>query len=207
MTGPDQPADAPLDPEDRYWAVRASKARLEELPAARATAEQWRNGLAGLTALLSVGSLIASPGLADHVPSVWRWPVGLIALLGLLTLLYGTSRAMNAAFGVPGHQILMSSNSLRDWEHAQATAALANIRKARYSFFVGLILIIAAASVAFIIIPAGSGNLVEVTGRTGKFCGDLDSSTSHAITITSSDGTVRNIPVTEITSVVPASNC
>ena len=77
----------------------------------------------------------------------------------------------------------------------------------RYSFFAGLILIIAAAAIAFVVIPTGSGNIVEVTGRTGGFCGDLDSSTSGAIAIISSGGTVRTIPVTQITSVVPVSNC
>jgi hypothetical protein len=207
VTASEGTSTAPLDPEDRYWAVRASKARLDELPAARATAEQWRNGLAGLTALLSAGSLVASPGLADHIPSPWRWPVGLIVLAGLLTLLYGASRAMNAAFGVPGGEIQMISTDLRDWEHNQATAALANIRQARRCFFAGLILIIAAAVLAFVAIPASSENLVQVTGRAGVFCGDLDSSTPRDITITSAVGTTRSIPMSAIGSIVPISNC
>jgi hypothetical protein len=207
MTSPDQAAAAPLDPEDRHWAVRASQARLNELPAARATAEQWRNGLAGLTALLSASSLIASPGLADHVSGPWRLAVGVLALAGLLTLLYGTSRAMNAAFGTPGPEILMTGETLRDWEHSQAVTALANVRNARRSFLAGLILVIAAAAIAFAAIPASSGNLVQVTGRAGAYCGDLGSSTSRAITITSSDGATRTIPLTQVATIVPVSGC
>jgi hypothetical protein len=176
QNGHDAPALPPLDPESRVWAIRASNAPLEELAAIRASAEQWRNGLAGLTALLAAGSLIASPSLTDRIPPGWRLLVGLLALAGLLTLLYGTWCAMNGAFGVPGDKIMMTSEGLRNWEHREATAALTAITRARSSFLTGMLFIIAATAAAFIVVPSSNVNIVQVDSRIGMFCGQLEAS-------------------------------
>jgi hypothetical protein len=110
----------PFGLDSKRWVQRASAVPFGELAAVRATAGQWRNGLAGLTALLSANSLIASPTLADHLGSGTRLAVGAIAIAGLLVLLFGTWRTMDAAFGGPGADDYLTGERLRTWEQEQA---------------------------------------------------------------------------------------
>jgi hypothetical protein len=203
---PPDPVEPP-DPDARQWALRASNAPFEELAATRANAEQWRNGLAGLTALLSAGALIASPGLADHVLSPWRWLAGLLALAGLLSLLYGTWRAMNASFGVAGKEIVMTGENLRDWERNETKAAVKDLGTARKSFAAGMLLIIAAAAAAYIATPSGDDSTVQVASRAGTFCGQILTSRPGTIAIQSADGELFTIPASQIIKVQPVSNC
>jgi hypothetical protein len=192
--------------DSKRWAQRAAAAPFGELAAVRATAEQWRNGLAGLVTLLSAGSLIASPALASRLTGWSRLAVGVLALCGLLTLLYGTWRAMDAAFGAPGEDNYLTGERLRKWEHDQANAAVAGLRSARWAFVVGLLLTIAAAATAFGFTPA-SGITVRAQTVTSTFCGQLGTSAGRTVSITGSDGTVHTIPITTIRSLQPAASC
>ena len=192
--------------DSKRWAQRAAAVPFGELAAVRATAEQWRNGLAGLVTLLSVGSLIASPALAGRLTGWSRLAVGILALGGLLTLLFGTWRAMDAAFGAPGEDNYLTGERLRAWEHDQANAAVAALRSARRAFIAGLLLTIAAAATAFGFTPA-SGTTVRAQTVTGTFCGQLGTSAGRTVSITGSDGTVHTIPITAIRSLQPAASC
>lgn len=196
----------PFGLDSKRWAQRASAAPFGELAAVRGTAEQWRNGLAGLTALLSAGSLLASPALADHLNTGPRLAVAALAIAGLLTLLFGTWRAMDAAFGLPGTNDYLTGERLRAWEHEQASAAVAALTAARRAFLLGLLLTIAAAAAAFWFTPAAS-TLTRVQTVTGTFCGQLGSPGGRAISITGSDGTVHTIPVAQIRSFQQPASC
>jgi hypothetical protein len=196
----------PFGLDSKRWAQRAAAVPFGELAAVRATAGQWRNGLAGLTALLSASSLLASPTLADHLRPGPRLAVGVLAIAGLLTLLFGTWRAMDAAFGVPGADDYLTGERLRAWEHDQASAAVTALTTARWAFLFGLLLTIAAAAAAFWFAPA-TGTLTQVQTRTGTFCGKLNSSGGHTISITGTDGTVHTIPVAQIRSFQQPANC
>jgi hypothetical protein len=192
--------------DSKRWAQRAAAVPFGELAAVRSTAKQWRNGLAGLVTLLSAGSLIASPSLADRLTGWSRLAVGVLALCGLLTLLYGTWRAMDAAFGAPGEDNYLTGERLRKWEHDQANAAVAALRSARWAFIAGLLLTIAAAAIAFGFTPA-SGSMVRAQTLTGTFCGQLSTSGGRTVSIIGSDGTVHTIPVTAIRSLQPTAGC
>ena len=190
----------------KRWAQRATAAPFGELAAVRATAGQWRNGLAGLTALLSAGSLLASPTLADHLGGGARLVVGALTILGLLTLLFATWRAMDAAFGLPGAGDYLTGERLQAWEHEQASRAVTALATARWAFLLGLLLIIAAAATAFWVPPV-TGTLTRVKTVTGIFCGQLDSSGGHTVAIIGTDGTVHTIPVVQIRSFQQPANC
>jgi hypothetical protein len=114
---------------------------------------------------------------------------------------------MNAAFGVPGEEILMTGEELRKWEHGQATAALTALTTARRAFLAGILFTIAAAAVAFVVVPASNGIVVQVDSRSGVFCGELEVSEAGTMSITASDGTLHTIPMAEIRSIVPRTNC
>ena len=155
-----QPPRFPPSIEGKRWAQRAAAVPFGELAAVRATAGQWRNGLAALVTLLSAASLIASPTLADHLTGWSRLAVGVLALCGLLALLYGTWRAMDAAFGAPGPDDYLTGPRLQQYEHDQANAAVTALRAARSAFILGLLLTIAAAAIAFGLTRA-SGSLTS----------------------------------------------
>jgi len=196
----------PLSLDRKRWAQRAKAVPFEELAAVRATAAQWRNGLAGLTALLSVGSLVASPTLASHLAGCPRLAVAALSVAGLLTLLFGTWRAMNAAFGLPGKDDYLTGEKLRAWEHQQATRAVSALTAARWAFLAGLLLTIAAAATAFWFAPS-AGSLTRVQTTTGTFCGQLGSPGGNAISITGTDGTVHTIRLAQIRSFQQPTSC
>ena len=196
----------PVTIDSKRWAQRASAVPFAELAAVRAVAEQWRNGLAALTTLLSAASLFASPSLASHLAGWPRLAVGILALLGLLALLYGTWSAMHAAFGTPGDEDYISGPRLQKWEHDQARAAVARLRTARRGFVAGLTFTIAAAATAYAA-PTASSTLTRAETVTGTYCGQLSTSTGNAIAITGTDGTVHVIPLTTIRALQPVGSC
>lgn len=194
--------------DDKRWAQRAAAVPFGELAAVRATAEQWRNGLAGLVTLLSAASLIASPTLADHLTGWSRLAVGILALCGLLTLLYGTWRAMDAAFGAPGADDYLTGGRLQKYEHSQANDAVSALGAARQAFILGLLLTIAAAATAFACVSSSEPlSLTRVETVTATFCGQLGTSADHTVSITGSDGTVHIIPIPTIRSLQPIASC
>jgi hypothetical protein len=191
---------------NKRWAQRANAIQFGELAAIRATAEQWRNGLAGLTALLSAGTLLASPTLASHLDPGPQLAVGLLAVAGLLALLYGTWRAMDAAFGVPAKEQYITGEWLQEWEHQQADQAVNALTVARWAFLAGLLLTIAAAATAYGFASPSTSTLARVQTRTGTWCGQL-SSAGRSISITGADGTVHLIDPTTIRAMKLETNC
>jgi hypothetical protein len=180
--------------------------QYEELGAARRSAEQWRTGMASLTALLSAAALITAPDLGKTLGSPWRAFVGGLALAGLLALTYGTWQVMRAAFGMPSSAIPMTGERLRAWEQSQARDAVDRLRQARISFLSGLLLIILASSVAFAAQPRG-GPFVMVTTADGPLCGRLGSAESGRIQVTTADGKVHTITLSTIETVNGVSTC
>lgn len=191
---------------NKRWAQRANAIQFGELAAVRATAGQWRNGLAGLTALLSAGTLLASPTLASHLDPGPQLAVGLVAVAGLLTLLYGTWRAMDAAFGVPAKEQYITGEWLQNWEREQADQAVKALTVARWAFLAGVLLTIAAATIAYGFASSSTGTLARVQTSTGIWCGQLGSA-GRSISITGADGTEHLIDPTAIRAMKVESSC
>lgn len=191
---------------NKRWAQRANAIQFGELAAVRATARQWRNGLAGLTALLSAGTLLASPTLASHLDPGPQLAVGLVAVAGLLTLLYGTWRAMDAAFGVPPKEQYITGEWLQNWEREQADQAVKALTVARWAFLAGVLLTIAAATIAYGFASSSTGTLARVQTSTGIWCGQLGSA-GRSISITGADGTVHLIDPTAIRAMKVENSC
>lgn len=191
---------------NKRWAQRANAIQFGELAAVRATAGQWRNGLAGLTALLSAGTLLASPTLASHLDPGPQLAVGVLSVAGLLALLYGTWRAMAAAFGVPAKEQYITGEWLQKWEHDQADQAVRALTVARWAFLAGVLLTIAAAATAYGLASSGTGTLARVQTSAGTWCGQLGSA-GHRISITGADGTVHLIDPTVIRAMKVETSC
>jgi hypothetical protein len=191
---------------NKRWAQQANAIQFGELAAVRATATQWRNGLAGLTALLSAGTLLASPTLAAHLNPGPRLAVGLLAVAGLLALLFGTWRVMDAAFGVPVKEQYITGEWLQNWEHEQANKAVKALTAARWAFLAGIVLTIAAAATAYGFASPATGTLARVQTQAGTWCGQLGSA-GRSISITGADGTVHLINPTVIRAMKVETSC
>ena len=194
--------------DDKRWAQRANAMQFQELQAVRRTAEQWRAGLAALTTLLSVASIIVAPDLADRLTASWRVTVGGLALAGLLALLYGTLQAMRGAFGLPDAATAVTGERLRRWESEQARAGVKALQRARAATLAGITLLIATAGTTFLAAPSAAGETVRIdTGETA-YCGKLGTGrTDNTITVTGSDGTVHTIRTDTIKSIDTSATC
>lgn len=194
--------------DDKRWAQRANALQFQELHAVRSTAEQWRTGLAALTTLLSVASVIAAPGLADRLTSGWRAIVGGLALTGLLALLYGTWQAMRGAFGLPDAATAMTGERLRRWESEQAQAGVTALRRARAATLIGITLLIATAGTTFLAAPSTTAQTVRIDTGGTAYCGRLSKGgTDSTVTVTGRDGTVHTIPTSTIKSIETSATC
>ncbi len=200
-----------LSVEDKRWAQRASALQFHELEHVRATAQQWRAGLGGLTALLSVSSVIAAPNLAGELADGWRLLVGALAFTGLLAMLYGTWQAMRGAFGLPDAATAITGERLRAWESTQARSGVEALRKARAGCLGGISLLIAAAVAGFAAASAATsapgGQLMEVTSSAGSYCGRLREGTAGTVTVVGLNGSVHTLDLLRVTAIQPTSGC
>jgi hypothetical protein len=81
----------------------------------------------------------------------------MLALGGLLALLYGTWQAMRGAFGLPDAATTMTGERLRRWESEQAQAGAKALRHVRAGALIGITLLIATAGATFLAAPNTAG--------------------------------------------------
>lgn len=204
------PAHGPGGIDAKRWAQRADQLPFTQLADIRATAQNWRTGLAGLTSLLSVTSIVVAPNLADKLDVAWRIAAGVLVLAGLLALLYGTWQAMVAAFGVPGDARIVSGPTLWAWETQQAISGALALRRARRATLLGLALVIATTAAVLIgaMTTRAPAPLVRVDTSHGSFCGHLSSGPRAAtLGVVGEDGTVHIVAVPDVQVAQPVSNC
>ena len=189
---------------DKRWAQRANELQFTELAGVRATAEQWRNGLAALTGLLAITAVVISPGLADKLDPGWRLAVGVVAAVGLLALLFGTFEAMHAAFGVPGDGFLMTGERLRQWESQQTRDTTRALATARASSPLGSLCSSRPPRSCTRALGLGATPTVEGSDHQIGVLRDLGKADTDKIQITSRDGAVHLIPINDVRSVSPS---
>jgi hypothetical protein len=203
-----RPSPPQLTLDSKRWAQRADNLQFTELESVRTVAQNWRTGLAGLTSLLSVTSIVVAPGVADRLGGIWRPIAGALALAGLLALLYGTWQAMQAAFGVPGQAVRLSGELLRKWESDSARKGVAALAQARGATIAGLVLLIATTAVViFGTRSQPAGMFLRVEGHSQTFCGHLGRSDADKLEIMGNDGSVHQSTITDLKSMQPTSSC
>jgi multisubunit Na+/H+ antiporter MnhF subunit len=192
---------------DKRWAQRAVGLQFQELESVRAAAQQWRTGLTGLTALLSVTSIVVAPTLTARLQGLPQLTAGCLALMSLLALLYGSWQAMKAAFGVPGESVRATGKRLRRWESDQARAGAESLRRARAATLAGLAFVIATTAVVFVATRTAPGPFVVLETTSGVFCGSLARGDQKEVRVIAPDGTVRAAPLAEVRTLTPVSTC
>ncbi|MEU0528987.1 hypothetical protein [Amycolatopsis tolypomycina] len=195
------------DIDDKRWAQRADALQYQELEIIRTTAQSWRTGLAGITSLLSVTSIVVAPSLADRLAGPFRYVAGSLALAALLALLYGTWQAMAAAFGVPGAAVRLTGESLRAWESEQAAAGAGALRRARRATLTGMVAVIATVGVVFFAVRVPAGPFARVETATAVYCGHLSGAKAGGVEVIAVDGTVHGVALADLRSIGSTAGC
>jgi hypothetical protein len=103
---------APATVTDAEWAAHSRALAIAPLTRIRTAANQWRNGVTGLTAVLAAVALLRGPAGGSGLHPLAKWLTLVFSALGFLLLLAGTFSVLRASFGSTGYdQQLMSPTS------------------------------------------------------------------------------------------------
>ncbi|MFF7341306.1 hypothetical protein ACFZAT_28820 [Streptomyces sp. NPDC008163] len=178
----------------------------------RKQADGWRNGLAGLTGLLTAVLVLKGRETFTSLPS---WAValasGLIAA-GFLLLLVGTLCAVRASHGRRSKDILTNGADMKDWTEQETKNSQRALSWATGCFVAGVLLVASSIGTAWTTYrdpDSTPGPSVRVTMKDGTVCGPLAASGAGALLIATDEAheRTRTIPMTAVLSVVPVAAC
>ncbi|MFH9611322.1 hypothetical protein [Streptomyces sp. NPDC017448] len=199
-------------PESR-WQELADELPFQQLDIVRRRAEGWRNGLAGLTGLLTAVLVLKGRETFTELPP---WAValasGLIAA-GFLLLLAGTLLAVRASHGRRTEDIVTNGAVLEEWTEQETKDSQRALSRAIGCFVAGVLLVASSVGVAWTTFqgPARpSGQSVQVTTVGGAVCGRLaasDGKTLRLVTGGAQKEHVRAVAMTDVLAVAPVPAC
>jgi hypothetical protein len=97
-------AGPPSTPQSRLLAEEKRQQIPDELARVRAQAEQWRNGLAGITALFTAAGLFSGQRTVAALAMEARVWAGCAVIASIVTAAIGLYLSMSAAFGIPARR-------------------------------------------------------------------------------------------------------
>ncbi|MFD0272937.1 hypothetical protein ACFVHB_03375 [Kitasatospora sp. NPDC127111] len=194
---------------DRKWAELARDLEFTRLPELRRQAEGWRNGLAGLTALLAVLGLLKGRDNLDDLPAWARSTATGLLVAAFLLLLTGSLLAVRAAHGVPGPEIVLGGQALRRWTEAEVARVTRALARAAVCCGLGLLLVVGTLALAWSTTEPAAKHLVRLRTVTGEVCGELLSADPQRIVVRGEDGGAATtaVPQGSLVSMEPAASC
>ncbi|MFE0535540.1 hypothetical protein ACFW20_16105 [Streptomyces nigra] len=192
---------------DRRWARLAQELEFTQLPELRRQAEGWRNGLAGLTALLAV--LVTLKGRDDlaQIPPAAQHAVGVLVGLAFLLLLVGSVFAVRAAHGSPGDRVLVAGQALRDWTRREITRVTRSLGVAAVCCVSGVALVAVAVVVVWVTSDSPPEHLVRVVTTSGERCGEFLGSGPDGVVLRTETEKRAVLAARTVTSVTPVDVC
>ena len=141
----------PATPGEADWAAHIKELAAPPLARIRATANQWRNGVTGLTTVLTAVALLSGSATASEKWHPGNKAVTLgLAIVGFTLLLMGTFTILSASIGVSGYDHrLLATHALRRYERKRGRDALGQIRKTQFLVLAGVAFIAASGFFAF----------------------------------------------------------
>ncbi|MEU3556401.1 hypothetical protein [Streptomyces fragilis] len=201
-------------PESR-WQNLADELPFQQLDIVRRQAEGWRNGLTGLTGLLTAVLVLKGRETFTGLPS---WAVTLASCLiatGFLLLVAGTLLAVRASHGRRAEDIVTNGADLEGWTKQEAKDSQRALVLAVGCFVAGVLLVASSVGVAWTTYrdagpdPA-SGASVRVTTSSGAVCGRLaasDGKTLRLLTGAVRDRKITQLPMSTVLAVAPVPGC
>jgi hypothetical protein len=199
----------------------------------RKAAESWRTGLAGfLVLLLAVFFIRGKDRFEDIDGEGWRYLLAALLLGAAIAALYGSYRALRAAYGTPRDEylgevkgvlqrlprqhwttprLIDQYGTLSAWRHAWARTAVADLRRAKVATIVSVVLVGGAAVVTWFAPgpppPALARVSYMVTGVPKELCGSLVSSAGGSIQVRDQDGRSATVPLGDVVSLQIVTSC
>ncbi|UIX29633.1 hypothetical protein [Streptomyces sp. GQFP] len=195
---------------DRRWEELARELQFSQLDQLRKQAEGWRNGLIGLTALVTVLAVLKGRDDLSKLPSPWQTVATVLLGSAFLLLVVGSLIAVRASFGKPGEVLHLGGQSLRKWTLTE----IRRVRQALYlsmiAFTLGMTLVAAALGVSWTRTEDPAADLVKVATATGDFCGQLVSYTPANVTLLPTTGDTTKplvLRTADVRKITPATAC
>ncbi|MDX2543297.1 hypothetical protein ACOT81_43600 [Streptomyces sp. WI04-05B] len=194
----------------RRWAELARELEFSQLALLRKQAEGWRNGLIGLTALVTVLAVLKGRDDLSKLPSPWQTIA--ISLLGsaFLLLVAGSLLAVRASFGKPGERTFLAGQALRTWTQAEIGRVRRALHLSAVAFALGMLLVVGALAASWTHTEEPAADLVKVAATTGDFCGQLVSYTPSNVTLLSTTGDTAQpliLRTSDVRKIIPAPSC
>jgi hypothetical protein len=206
-------AESPQPPllpthDDLRWARLARELPFEELDAARRQAEQWRNAIGGLTALLGVVLLVRGRNDLTTMSMGWRVTVGLTLSAAFLSLFAGLALSALASFGRPGVRVRLNGTALRRWSAARTRTIGRHVPIAAAAAGLGIVLTGVTAFLTWIA-PSGAAPAQSYMVRTatGQACGDLIGAASGIVVLRTAAGVLWSAHLTDVTTITATPAC
>lgn len=217
--------------EDERELMAAAETALANI---RKAAESWRTGLAGfLVLLLAVFFIRGKDRFEDIEGEGWRYLLAVLLLGAAIAALYGSYRALRAAYGTPRDEylgevkgvlgrlprehwttprLIDQYGTLSAWRHAWARTAVADLRRAKVATIVSVVLVGGAAVVTWFAPgpppPAFARVNYTVTGVPPKaVCGRIVSSAGGLIQVRDQDGRSASVPLGDLVSLRIVTSC
>jgi hypothetical protein len=192
----------------KRWALLAQDLKFSQLDIARKQADTWRTGLAALTTLLTGVLVVKGRNTASALTPPFQVVVAVLLGTALVLLLWATMWLSRALAGPPGEEILLTGESLEQWTQGEVH----KISKALYwapKLAAASVLIVAAAVGFTWFAPAHDASttqLVQVTGPSGRSCGELIGASNRQLVIRTTTTTTL-IPLSSVDTITPVTVC
>ncbi|MFD6414637.1 hypothetical protein, partial [Nocardia asteroides] len=170
-------------------------------------AEGWRNGLTGLTALLTVLVMLKGRDDLSKLPSSAQHTATALIGCAFVLLVAGSMLAVRAAHGRPGGQILLTGQALRRWTEAETVRVTGALRQASVCCVAGIALVCGAVAVAWTTTQSPPDHLVRVVTTSGVRCGEFVGSGPDGVVLRVDSGRHTLLSTRTVTSVSPVRSC
>ncbi len=199
----------PVGPADLQWEDRAQLAVLDELPRVRRVAERWTTTLSAVIGIFGLAAMFK--GRQDFTGMQAPYPqlIGAAFSLAALCALSAVVLAALAAQGSPRKSKgPLTGATYQSWSRQQAHEASNRLRYSRVLSVIAVVWLLLAAGIGWYA-PTASTSQVLVVGRDGTIaCGKLSVPHGGVVKLeTSNGGTSLEMPVIDISTVVPVSSC
>ncbi len=187
-------------------AEEAAFARLVDasLVQTQASAEKWRNALAGLVALITGGLLLKGPEDVSTLEFGWKVVLAVLVGAGFALVAAGLWIAATAAFGAPGtvnlDQIRDRFGNVRGYEVAAAHRVARSLRRAKVCVAMALPLLVGSVFLTWWAPTADETTLVEVNvaGTGATVCGELAGIRGGEINVISAGSVLHTVAVADV---------
>jgi hypothetical protein len=192
---------------DKRWAQLADELKLHQLDNARSQAERWRTGLAGLTALLGVVTIVKGPDELTALSGSSRRLVVTLIGLAFAALLAGSLVAVRAASGAP-RLAWLTGPALKAWTQREVVTIRRSVLLSAALLVVGLLLMATALGQIWLAQPATAATrpTVEIVTTDNHLCGELLGMTQTQVTVDLDAGPAVKpftVPTDRLVSVTP----